>query len=365
MSSQNILFVLNQNSHIIEAVKSSKFIKIFKQIVFVEKELYNNPNLNIPQPIELGAQIINTVHINTFLTNLGNHEHLKQIDKQNIFILSIQNFLQKISDVSNNEEINEIVDMINVHFVHNNRCLYTLGSPAKFPQIYFEELKSISKVLGIKQDNSENLTILGYDKTLESLFTELKNPDAENWCKEFNQFDRVTQVRNVLNTINFTPMIINKMEHGSAIDFSKVLSDNTYKILLKDTLINLFDDFKSKSNINIDYIVGIEGNGFILGTLLSELLNVPFVPARKNTESFGETYDYDSYKIQQNLIKLNKNILIVDDIIQDGLIQKNIHSLLNFFFPTITLFFGLGLNKNNIEIIKENMDVLADNIITL
>ena len=138
-----------------------------------------------------------------------------------------------------------------------------------------------------------------------------------------------------------------------------------YKLLLKDSLLNVFNSFKTKSNINVDYVVGVEGNGFILGTLLSEILNIPFVPARKDTESLSETFDYDSYKIQQNLIQSRKNILVVDDIIQDGLIQKNIHSLLNFFTPTVTLFFALGLNKNNLEKIKENMDDLANNIITL
>ena len=348
MPSENILFVLTQNPYIIEAVKSSKFVNLFRQIVFVEKQLYNSSNLNIPQPIELGAQVINSVNINSFLGNLQHHEILKQINKENIFVLSVQNFLQKVTDVSNNQELNEIVDMVNVHFVHNNICSYTVGSPARFPQIYFEELKSVSKVLGEKQDNSDVINIFGYDKTIGSLFTELKDIDAENWCKEFNDFDRVTQVRNTLNSINFTPMIINKMQHETTLDLSKVLSDNTYKMLLKDSLLNLFNDFKLKSNINIDYVVGVEGNGFILGTLLSELLNIPFVPARKYTESLSETYDYDSYKIQQNLIQLNKNILVVDDIIQDGLIQKNIHSLLNFFFPTVTLFFGLGLNKKNL-----------------
>jgi adenine/guanine phosphoribosyltransferase-like PRPP-binding protein len=362
MSNENILFVLTQNPHIIEAVKSSKFINLFRQTVFVEKQLYNS-NINIPQPIELGSQIINSVNINSFLGNLQNHEILKNLDKENIFVLSIQNFLQKVTDISNNQETTEIVDMVNVHFVHNNICSYAIGSPAKFPQIYFEELKSISKLLGEKQENSDNINVFGYDKTLGSLFAELKNVDEENWCKEFNTFDRTTQVRNVLNSINFTQMIMSKMENF--LDMSKVIADNTYKLLLKDSLHNVFKNFKIKSNINIDYVVGIEGNGFILGTLLSEILNVPFVPARKDTASFSETFDYDSYKIQQNLIKFNKNILVVDDIIQDGQVQKNIHSLLNYFFPNLTLFFGLGLNKNNIEKIKENLDDLSNNIITL
>jgi adenine/guanine phosphoribosyltransferase-like PRPP-binding protein len=372
MSNENILFVLSQNPHIIEAVKSSKFINLFRQTVFVEKELYNS-NINIPQPIELGSRVINAININTFLGNLQNHEMLKNLDKENIFVLSIQNFLQKITDISNNQETVEIVDMVNVHFLHNNICSYAIGSPAKFPQIYFEELKSVSKLLGEKQENSDNITVFGYDKTLGSLFAELKNFDEENWCKEFNTFDRTTQVRNVLNSINFTQMIMSKMENNESnnesnnafLDMSKVLADNTYKLLLKDSLYNVFNNFKSKTNINIDYVVGIEGDGFILGTLLSEILNVPFVPARKDTESLSETFDYDSYKIQQNLIKFNKNILVVDDIIQDGQVQKNIHSLLNFFLPNLTLFFGLGLNKNNLEKIKENMDNLSNNIITL
>ena len=361
MSSENILFVLNQNPYVLEAVKSSKFGKLFKLIVSIDKEIYNNSDLNIPQPIELGAQIINTVNIKSFLTNIEKHEVLKEVEKENIFILSIQNFLKNNTDVSNNQEI---VDMVNVHFVHNNICSYAVGSPAKFPPIYFEELKSVSKIFVEKNENNENV-ILGYDKTIGAIFEEVKGLNPENWCKEFNSFDRVEQVREVLNLINFTPFVINKMQYETTLDLSRVLSDITHKLLLKDIIENIFKSFENKTNINIDYILGREGNGFLLGMFISDVLNIPFVPIRKDSESFGETFEYDSYKVQQNLIKMNKIVLIVDDLIEDGLIQKNMYSLLNFFRPHITLFFALGLNKNNIDKIKENMDDLANNIITL
>lgn len=367
---RDFLFVLSQNSHIVEAVKSSKLSKIFKMIVFVEKELYSNPNLNIPQPIELGAQVINSVNINTFLLNMQNHDILKEINKENVFILSVQNFLQKLTDVSNNENVNniEIVEMVNVHFVHNDICTYSIGCPARFPQVYFEELKSVSKVLGekLEGDSGENkINIFGYDKTLGSLFSELKDLDSENWCKEFNDFNKKEQILNVLNQINFTPIILNKMQYENHLDLSRTLSNFTQKILLKDSLANVLNQFKLKTNINFDYVVGIEGDGAILGYIISDLLNIPFVPVKKELPCKGESYDYDSYKVQQNLIELNKNILIVDTIIEDGLTQKSVNSLLNFFFPNLTVFFGLGLNKNNLEQIKENMEDLLNNILTL
>jgi hypothetical protein len=362
MSSLDILFVLTQNPHIIEAVKLSKFSRIFKTIVFVQKEMYMNPVFNVPQLIENGSQIMNYLNVNNFLINIQKHETLKEIKKENLFILSIQNFLQKITDVSNNE----IVDMVNIHFVHNNICTYFIGCPAHFPQIYFDELKSLSRPLEgkIGDTNDKNrINLIGYDKTLGSLFSELKNLDPENWCREFNNFDRKEQVLNVLNKINFTQIVFNKLIHENTLDLSNVLSDHTHKLLLKDVLINLFDNFKLKSNIIFDYVVGIEGDGVILGCIISEILNIPFVPVKKELSCNGETFEYDSYKVQKNSILMNKNILIVDNIIEDGIVQKNVTNLMKFFFPNLIIFFSFQLNKENIGEIKNNMEEFFNNII--
>ena len=65
--SLDVLFVLSQNIIEIEAVKSSNLTRIFKNIIFIQPELYKNTELNIPQPIELGSMLVSIDRINTFI----------------------------------------------------------------------------------------------------------------------------------------------------------------------------------------------------------------------------------------------------------------------------------------------------------
>lgn len=79
---------------------------------------------------------------------------------------------------------------------------------------------------------------------------------------------------------------------------------------------------------NLDFIVGIESRGFILGTALAYALEIGFVPIRKKGKlpyktfqaSYSLEYGQDCIEIHQDafLNKPNARVLLVDDLIATG-----------------------------------------------
>ena len=99
--------------------------------------------------------------------------------------------------------------------------------------------------------------------------------------------------------------------------------------LLKDAeafqsvLLHMSDKVK---NQQFDYIAGIEARGFILGAPLANELDVGFLALRKQgklpgkvaTESYSLEYGEASLEIQNDAIKPNSKVLIVDDVLATG-----------------------------------------------
>ncbi|WP_104761564.1 adenine phosphoribosyltransferase [Helicobacter cetorum] len=109
-------------------------------------------------------------------------------------------------------------------------------------------------------------------------------------------------------------------------------------ILFKDitTLINhhklfkeLIDKLKKRyENMPIDFVVGIEARGFILGSALAYALGVGFVPIRKKgklpskiiSQTYALEYGTDSMEIHTDAFRGIKGarVLLVDDLIATG-----------------------------------------------
>jgi adenine phosphoribosyltransferase len=78
--------------------------------------------------------------------------------------------------------------------------------------------------------------------------------------------------------------------------------------------------------LKIDKIAAIEARGFILGAPLAYILNVGFVPIRKNgklpAKTIGQDYDLeygkDRIEIHVDAISRGERILLVDDLIATG-----------------------------------------------
>lgn len=74
---------------------------------------------------------------------------------------------------------------------------------------------------------------------------------------------------------------------------------------------------------SIDKICGIESRGFIFGVLLSQKLNLPFVPIRKKgklpgaveSQEYELEYGTDTIEIHKDAINTGDQVLIVDDLI--------------------------------------------------
>lgn len=88
-------------------------------------------------------------------------------------------------------------------------------------------------------------------------------------------------------------------------------------------------------NKNIDYIVGIEARGFIIGSALAYKIGAGLVPVRKegklphhtHRESYELEYGKDVLEIHKDAIEKGKNVLIVDDLLATGGTAKAVCSL--------------------------------------
>lgn len=99
--------------------------------------------------------------------------------------------------------------------------------------------------------------------------------------------------------------------------------------LLKDkqgfkAAIDLFVD--AYKNRNIDYVVGIEARGYMLGAPLAYAIGAGFVPVRKPgklpysklSESYALEYGTNSLEIHDDALGNGDRVLVVDDLLATG-----------------------------------------------
>src|SRR5579872_1298092 len=99
--------------------------------------------------------------------------------------------------------------------------------------------------------------------------------------------------------------------------------------LLKDKqgfkkAIDLFVDKYKKSNV--DYVVGIEARGYMLGAPLAYEIGAGFVPVRKPgklpysklSESYAIEYGTNSLEIHDDALGNGDRVLVVDDLLATG-----------------------------------------------
>ena len=73
-------------------------------------------------------------------------------------------------------------------------------------------------------------------------------------------------------------------------------------------------------------VVGLESRGFLMGIVLAQHFNVPFVPIRKAgklpgeciSQEYGTEYSKDKVEIQKGSVDENSNVIIVDDLLATG-----------------------------------------------
>ena len=113
-------------------------------------------------------------------------------------------------------------------------------------------------------------------------------------------------------------------------DFPKkgiIFKDITPLLKNKDALSNIIEKFKKRiTNKKIDYIIGIESRGFILGAALAQSLNCGFVPIRKKgklpykviSETYDLEYGKDTLEMHVDALEANNNVVLIDDVLATG-----------------------------------------------
>jgi adenine phosphoribosyltransferase len=368
LENKKYLFVLSQNEAIMNAVKSSNIVTIFKNIIFIEEELYTNDLVKaVGQSVSYGSSIISVEKIKNFIEQMKTKDFLKDISEENYYIMTIENTLDIIGD-----EKKEPCELVCVQIYNKQNIYHSIGLPAKFPEKYVEKIKNTAKPILIEntQENNENNNkeiFLGFDKSIKSII--LENEDSEDWkdewVKQFNEFTKHEQYIYVINQLHYADILKNNTNN-----LYEILSEPLYKNMLKISILQKLNKIK---NLNIDYVVGIESSGFCVGILIADMLNIPFVPIRRSGYLTGEVYStivdkgnmLDNIEISKSSIKNKSNILIVDDIINTGNTINSASTLIKNFEPQSVNLFIIRQTSSTITSTKftelyENLHILIN-----
>lgn len=79
-------------------------------------------------------------------------------------------------------------------------------------------------------------------------------------------------------------------------------------------------------NLTIDYVIGIESRGFIIGAPVAQIIGCGFIPVRKpgklpaavHQVEYALEYGTDSLEIHKDAIASGGAVLIIDDVIATG-----------------------------------------------
>ncbi|NWZ10262.1 APT phosphoribosyltransferase, partial [Agelaius phoeniceus] len=94
--------------------------------------------------------------------------------------------------------------------------------------------------------------------------------------------------------------------------------------LLKDpvafrTLIDLLEDHVRASFPKIDFIVGLDSRGFLIGTPLAQRLGIGFVPVRKKGKLPAALCSLQAeLEVQSDAVEPGQKVVIVDDLLATG-----------------------------------------------
>lgn len=162
-----------------------------------------------------------------------------------------------------------------------------------------------------------------------------------NYENENNLFNKqINELKKILiNTIksfskindrDISPEIAIKRKINIINDFPEqgIISGNTSKLfrdseLMKKIIEKFYERYK---DMEIDAIAGIESNGFIIGGILANKLNVGFIPIGKKGTLSGiiERQEYfsergvNTIEINKDILKKEQKILIINDLLEYG-----------------------------------------------
>lgn len=177
--------------------------------------------------------------------------------------------------------------------------------------------------------------IFGYKKTGGKILAERLGCDPHNWMLQFGSSRKDQIIDGLAKAFadlkqNVQYCLELKNSYCVYENFPKpgVTFKYFYSLFAQDHMYKLGKILASKyTGFGIDTIFALESRGLILGTLLSSILKVTFIPVQKPgkvpgntlTKDFEKEYGYDTIEISKDLFTvLPKNCLIVDDVIATG-----------------------------------------------
>jgi adenine phosphoribosyltransferase len=103
-------------------------------------------------------------------------------------------------------------------------------------------------------------------------------------------------------------------------DITPVLKDGPTFDLCIDELVEGF------SAAEVDYVVGVEARGFIMGAALAYAMGAGFVPIRKKgklpsakvSAEYDLEYGTETIEMHSDAVELGSNVLIADDLLATG-----------------------------------------------
>ncbi|MFN3403519.1 MAG: adenine phosphoribosyltransferase [Cytophagaceae bacterium] len=157
-------------------------------------------------------------------------------------------------------------------------------------------------------------------------------------------------------------------------DFPKkgiIFKDITPVFLRPDICKRVVNEMASHFTNEVDAVAGLESRGFLLGMMLAEVLNVPFIPVRKegklpgdkNSKRYCLEYGEACIEIQKNVIQPDWNILIHDDLLATGgtasaasqlIMEEGAHVAGYAFMIDLAFLHG-----------KEKLKTYSDNIVSI
>lgn len=105
----------------------------------------------------------------------------------------------------------------------------------------------------------------------------------------------------------------------------------TFELLITHMMSHLFTKTLPRlaqrgQETRINYVVGLDARGFLLGPIIAQRLGAGFVPVRKRGKlpgtceqaTFMKEYGEDVFEMQKDAIPAGANVLVVDDLIATG-----------------------------------------------
>ena len=219
----------------------------------------------------------------------------------------------------------------------------------------------------------DGLNTFGTNKTLGELIHDSDTDiPANNWTLPILKCDRIDQILVAMgnshkeltekHAINDTfRLYLNWPKEG--VKFQYLFPLFTNPDLTKKAVILMGKPF---FNMKIDYIVGLESRGYILGILLQQELNCPFVPAAKPGKipghsverTYNKEYGTDKLVMAKDSIKPGSRVLVVDDLVATGnSLQAVVDMIKNDFGSEVVGCSVLKDVKELRDVVKKNLSV--------